>query len=112
MSIVLMRPDLDIWLPGEHAGTFRGNQLSFVAAAAALDFWEDPTFLAHLDDNSHRLQEFGESIVKTDPSLRFAAGAWCSASILGEVGGSGPGGGGTAGMLRQRAHSREVRARR
>ena len=32
MSILLIRPDLDVWRPGEHTGTFRGNQLSFVAA--------------------------------------------------------------------------------
>lgn len=38
MSLVLMRPDLDIWGPGEHTGTFRGNQIAFVAAKAALEF--------------------------------------------------------------------------
>jgi diaminobutyrate-2-oxoglutarate transaminase len=37
MAIVLLKPQLDIWQPGEHTGTFRGNQLAFVAAAAALD---------------------------------------------------------------------------
>jgi diaminobutyrate-2-oxoglutarate transaminase len=41
-SIVLMDPDLDVWLPGEHNGTFRGNNLAFVTAAAALDeYWRD-----------------------------------------------------------------------
>ncbi|WP_411725864.1 diaminobutyrate--2-oxoglutarate transaminase [Methyloglobulus sp.] len=38
MSLVLIKPELDIWGPGEHTGTFRGNQIAFVAAAAALDF--------------------------------------------------------------------------
>lgn len=38
MAVLLFRPDLDIWKPGEHNGTFRGNQLSFVAAKAALEF--------------------------------------------------------------------------
>lgn len=65
MSILLMHPDLDAWLPGEHTGTFRGSQLSFVAAAAALDFWEDQTFLAHLDDSARQLQEFGQSLEET-----------------------------------------------
>src|SRR5436190_7416239 len=36
MSLVLMRPELDVWQPAEHTGTFRGNQLAFVAAEAAL----------------------------------------------------------------------------
>ncbi len=37
MSIVLLKPELDIWAPGEHNGTFRGNQVAFVAARAAID---------------------------------------------------------------------------
>ncbi len=38
LSIALFKPELDIWLPGEHNGTFRGNQIAFVAAKAALDY--------------------------------------------------------------------------
>lgn len=71
MSILLMHPDLDAWLPGEHTGTFRGSQLSFVAAAAALDFWKDPAFLAHLDDSARQLQEFGKSLEEMDPRLQI-----------------------------------------
>lgn len=37
MSLVLMRPELDVWDPGEHTGTFRGNQLAFVGGTAALE---------------------------------------------------------------------------
>jgi diaminobutyrate-2-oxoglutarate transaminase len=40
MSLCLFRPELDIWGPGEHNGTFRGNNPAFVTAAGALDlFW-------------------------------------------------------------------------
>lgn len=38
MSLLLLKPELDEWGPGEHNGTFRGNQLAFVAAKAALEF--------------------------------------------------------------------------
>ena len=41
MSILLFKPELDIWAPGEHNGTFRGNQLAFVAAKAALEFRDE-----------------------------------------------------------------------
>lgn len=42
MAVVLLRPELDQWAPGEHNGTFRGNNLAFVTARAALDhFWSD-----------------------------------------------------------------------
>ncbi|MBR4868156.1 MAG: aspartate aminotransferase family protein [Clostridia bacterium] len=37
MALLLMKPELDIWSPGEHTGTFRGNQLSLVAAKAGLE---------------------------------------------------------------------------
>ncbi|GAA6143611.1 diaminobutyrate--2-oxoglutarate transaminase [Hydrogenophaga sp. 5NK40-0174] len=44
-SLVLMRPELDQWKPGEHNGTFRGNNLAFVTAKAAIDhFWSDDKF--------------------------------------------------------------------
>jgi diaminobutyrate-2-oxoglutarate transaminase len=40
-AIVLMKPEYDAWQPGEHNGTFRGNNLAFVTAATALDlFWQ------------------------------------------------------------------------
>lgn len=38
-SIVLLDPRLDVWAPGEHNGTFRGFNLAFVTAAAALRSW-------------------------------------------------------------------------
>jgi diaminobutyrate-2-oxoglutarate transaminase len=44
MSLVLIKPDLDVWKPGEHTSTFRGNNLAFVAGAEALSYWEDSSF--------------------------------------------------------------------
>jgi diaminobutyrate-2-oxoglutarate transaminase len=42
MALVLMRPEHDVWSPGEHNGTFRGNNPAFVTATAALrTFWAD-----------------------------------------------------------------------
>lgn len=38
MALVLMKPELDCWKPAEHTGTFRGNQLAFVGATAALEY--------------------------------------------------------------------------
>lgn len=40
LALVLMKPEHDVWKPGEHTGTFRGNNLAFVAAAEALSYWE------------------------------------------------------------------------
>ena len=38
LALTLFKPQLDIWAPGEHNGTFRGNQLAFVAAKAGLEY--------------------------------------------------------------------------
>lgn len=44
-ALVLIRPELDQWKPGEHNGTFRGNNMAFVTAKAAIDnYWADDTF--------------------------------------------------------------------
>jgi diaminobutyrate-2-oxoglutarate transaminase len=41
-ALTLFRPELDVWAPGEHNGTFRGNNHAFVTATAALrHFWRD-----------------------------------------------------------------------
>lgn len=40
LSVVLVRPELDVFLPGEHNGTFRGHNLAFVTATSALEsYW-------------------------------------------------------------------------
>ena len=45
MSLVLLKPELDQWTPGEHSGTFRGNNLAFVASTFALnEYWGKPDF--------------------------------------------------------------------
>src|SRR6185437_6107736 len=45
MSLVLVKPEFDIWKPGAHSGTFRGNNLAFVTAAQALDsYWTTDAF--------------------------------------------------------------------
>jgi len=44
-AVVLFKPELDLWKPGEHNGTFRGNNFAFVTAKAAIDeYWSDDKF--------------------------------------------------------------------
>jgi len=40
-SINLIKPECDAWQPGEHTGTFRGNNLAFVAGKAILKHWDE-----------------------------------------------------------------------
>jgi diaminobutyrate-2-oxoglutarate transaminase len=63
MSLLLIRRHLDQWNPADHTGTFRGNQLAFVAAAAALDFWQQPEFLEGLERKASIARDFLQSEV-------------------------------------------------
>jgi diaminobutyrate-2-oxoglutarate transaminase len=48
-ALTLVRPEFDQWAPGEHNGTFRGNNHAFVTATAALrHFWSDGTFASDI----------------------------------------------------------------
>ncbi|MEU0029420.1 diaminobutyrate--2-oxoglutarate transaminase family protein [Streptomyces sp. NPDC006335] len=38
LAVVVYRDDLDVWEPGAHAGTFRGNQLAMAAGAATMAY--------------------------------------------------------------------------
>ena len=41
-ALTLIRPGIDTWKPGEHNGTFRGNNLAFVTATESLKrYWSD-----------------------------------------------------------------------
>ncbi|EFC83977.1 diaminobutyrate--2-oxoglutarate transaminase family protein [Parafrankia sp. EUN1f] len=41
LAVVAYRADLDVWAPGAHAGTFRGNQLAMAAGLATLRLVRD-----------------------------------------------------------------------
>jgi diaminobutyrate-2-oxoglutarate transaminase len=63
-AVVLIKPDLDQWKPGEHNGTFRGNNFAFVTAKAAIDhYWSDETFSREIKRKGQYVSERLESIV-------------------------------------------------
>jgi diaminobutyrate-2-oxoglutarate transaminase len=57
MALLLMKPEVDVWKPGQHTGTFRGNQLAFVAATAALEHWRDPAFTAGIAERGRFVEK-------------------------------------------------------
>ncbi|MFF0814417.1 diaminobutyrate--2-oxoglutarate transaminase [Rhodococcus sp. NPDC003318] len=58
MALTLFKPELDVWSPGEHNGTFRGNNPAFVTATAALEhFWTDDTLQRSTLRKGKRIQE-------------------------------------------------------
>lgn len=68
LSLVLIRPEHDIWKPGEHNGTFRGHNPAFVTARAALSLWEDADFLSGLTRNIELLDGRLQRLVSELPS--------------------------------------------
>lgn len=69
MALVLLRPDLDQWKPGEHTGTFRGNNLAFVASTEALSYWESPAMTEAVQYKGAILHEALEKIARDYPEL-------------------------------------------
>ena len=49
LAVVVYQPELDLWKPGSHAGTFRGNQLAMAAGTAALNFIEEQGLVANAE---------------------------------------------------------------
>ncbi|MDC6678986.1 aminotransferase class III-fold pyridoxal phosphate-dependent enzyme, partial [Leclercia adecarboxylata] len=64
-AMVLLRPELDQWKPGEHNGTFRGNNHAFVTAAAAVEhFWQNDEFANSVKAKGKRIADGMQRIVR------------------------------------------------
>ena len=71
MALVLIRPDLDIWKPGEHNGTFRGNNLAFVSATKALDYWRNGVLEEDVAIKGRRIRERLSEIADAHPEANL-----------------------------------------
>src|SRR5262249_49498922 len=47
LAVVVYREELDVWKPGAHTGTFRGNQLAMAAGLATLRFLQENDLPTH-----------------------------------------------------------------
>lgn len=62
MSLLLVKPQYDIFGPAEHNGTWRGNQLGFVGAKAALEFYRD----SHIDELVRRKEQIVRTFLENE----------------------------------------------
>lgn len=69
MALTLLKPEIDIWEPGEHNGTFRGNNLGFVAAAEALSYWESDEFELEIAEKSRMITQTLQQMVSRYPQF-------------------------------------------
>ncbi|MFT4396255.1 diaminobutyrate--2-oxoglutarate transaminase [Gordonia lacunae] len=66
-ALTLFKPELDVWTPGEHNGTFRGNNPAFVTAAKAIEtYWADDALTRDIHAKGERIHE-----VFTDLCTRY-----------------------------------------
>ncbi|MDX8410173.1 MAG: diaminobutyrate--2-oxoglutarate transaminase [Mariprofundales bacterium] len=80
MALLLMQPKLDQWKPGEHTGTFRGNNLAFVAATKALEYWDTPDFAEGITHKGTLFEQGLRAILNkypdTEAELRGVGMVW------------------------------------
>lgn len=62
MALLLINPEKDIWKPAEHNGTFRGNQLAFVAGKAAIEYMVEH----RLDEEAKRKGEIVRNFIEKE----------------------------------------------
>lgn len=67
LSMLLLHPRLDVLRPGEHSGTFRGHNLAFVGAAAALGFWGNDEFTSTAGNAAQALGAGVRELVSRHP---------------------------------------------
>ncbi len=74
MAMNLVHPDLDKhWSPGEHTGTFRGQNLSFVAGAEALSYFEDDKLMSEVTIKAEQVRHALEPLL-TENSAKALRG--------------------------------------
>ncbi|MAT51707.1 MAG: diaminobutyrate--2-oxoglutarate transaminase [Porticoccaceae bacterium] len=72
MAMNLVKPEYDRhWSPGEHTGTFRGQNLSFVAGAAALDYFADDALMSEVRDKGATMVDRLTDLVGRDNRLQL-----------------------------------------
>ncbi|KHD26868.1 aminotransferase class III [Vibrio caribbeanicus] len=64
MSLLVINKQHDTWKPGEHTGTFRGNQLAMVSGAKALEIIQRDNLVEHANVAGQYLRFGLESIQK------------------------------------------------
>lgn len=70
MALVLLKPELDLWKPGEHNGTFRGNNHAFITATETLKtYWKNDTFAKNIQALSIQLHQAIDKIASQYPAL-------------------------------------------
>ncbi|WP_028002474.1 diaminobutyrate--2-oxoglutarate transaminase [Sinorhizobium arboris] len=93
LSLLLLKPELDVWRPGEHNGTFRGNNLAFVTGAAALrKYWMNDALSLGVMETGRIMSERLRQVTQANRAFRLSVrgrgmmlGLDCGTSKLAEM---------------------------
>lgn len=70
-ALVLFKPEIDVWAPGEHNGTFRGSQLSIVAAKAGLEVMLNEKVEEGVREKSKIIKEYLDKIAALNENIEI-----------------------------------------
>jgi len=70
LALVLLRPEIDVWSPGEHNGTFRGHNPAFVTGTEALTHWETPKLGNDVESKAGRVNMALHDLADGFPELK------------------------------------------
>ncbi len=70
LALTLIKPKYDAWEPGEHNGTFRGNNLAFITATETLNYWKDDSFTKETLRKGNKLETFLNKLVIKYPEMK------------------------------------------
>lgn len=71
LGLLLIRPEHDVWAPGEHTGTFRGQDLSFVAGTEAMHYYDNDDFLAGVRKKGETVKARLEKIASSKENIEL-----------------------------------------
>ncbi len=57
LAVVMYNEELDVWKPGHHAGTFRGNQMAMAAGTEVMVVLEEEGLMQQASEKGKRIQE-------------------------------------------------------
>lgn len=70
-ALTLFKPELDVWSPGEHNGTFRGSQLSIVAAKAGLEVMLGEKVEEGVREKSKIIKEYLDKVAALNENIEI-----------------------------------------
>lgn len=72
MAMNLVKPEFDVhWSPGEHTGTFRGQDISFIAGDQALSYFDDDALMQTVKTHGSMMADTLQPLVDRHPLLNL-----------------------------------------